>query len=194
MNSTSSMMRSITSRTATSSQYQVRGIQTYASNVTGGVTSGTTYSHIGAQRRLGAPSPGGGGMTPPSDPTGGCQCEWVWDGTQWVCIHCGSTMTLQDGLNGNFHDPCPCPISFDWTVILFLLALACAYVTFIRRRKKAERNALLFFFLSPISYLLSPIPYQILGPIESTQCLYSAMYLAGTGSAGGLTIFSGSIG
>ena len=135
MNSTSSMMRSTTSRTATSSQYQVRGIQTYASNVTGGVTSGTTYSHIGAQRRLGAPSPGGGGMTPPSDPTGGCQCEWVWDGTQWVCVHCGSTMTLQDGLNGNFHDPCPCPISFDWTAILFLLTLTCAYVTYKETKK-----------------------------------------------------------
>ena len=121
------------------SPYQVRVIQTYASNITGGVTSGTTYSHIGSRRKLGTPTPGEEGLLDvPVDPTGNCKCEWVWDDEKqaWVCIHCGSVMTDDQYYDGHFHDgQCPCPLPLDWTAILFLLALTCAYVTYKETKK-----------------------------------------------------------
>ena len=76
----------------------------------------------------------------------------------------------------------------------------------LRKQKKAERNLCFFccqfiyylssiiYYLSSIIYAAGTIFYQICGPIESTQCLNSGIYLAGTGSAGGLSIFNGSTG
>ena len=71
----------------------------------------------------------------------------------------------------------------------------------LRKQKKAERNLCFFvvsssiiYYLSSIIYAAGTIFYQIFGPIESTKCLNSGIYLAGTGSAGGLSIFNGSTG
>lgn len=116
---------------STTSSYQVRVIQTYASNVTGGVTSGTTYSHISSQRRT-APSPSGGGITPPGNPN--CpNCVWDEEGN---CIYCGHNK-YEDGCTcGGDGSDCHCPIAFDWQVVLFLSALACAYMVYKETKNK----------------------------------------------------------
>lgn len=113
---------------------RVQGFRTSASYVTGGVTSSQTYGHLGSSRR----GPKVGGMEPPVDPTGGCQCEWEWNSDLmcWVCTKCGSIMSLDDGLDGNFHEHCPCPISFDWKALLFLTAAAGVYMA--KKTKKSR--------------------------------------------------------
>ena len=126
-------MRSSYGRTSVpTNSVRVQGIRTSATYVTGGVTSNQMFTPYGSPRRL-----GGGGPTPPTDPTGDCKCEWYWDGEKWVCSKCGSTMTDDDLLDGHFHDgDCPCPIAFDWQVVLFLSALACAYMVYKETKNK----------------------------------------------------------
>lgn len=117
---------------------RVQGFRTSASYVTGGVTSSQTFDHHGSIRR-GPGSPSGiGGMTPPVDPTGECQCEWEWNSDLmcWVCTKCESIMSLDDGLDGNFHDNCPCPVEFDWKALLFLTAAAGVYMA--KKTKKSR--------------------------------------------------------
>ena len=73
MTSTSSMMRSAANRAATPSEYQVYGITTVASSISGGVTSNQTYPRLGAPRK--AP-----GDPCPDVPEGACtHCVWVED-------------------------------------------------------------------------------------------------------------------
>ena len=128
MTSTSSMMRSTTNRAA-SSEYQVYGIRTVASSITGGETSNQTYSRIGAPRK--AP-----GDPCPHVPDDACtHCVWVEDENgNYVCAICGSDMEL--GCD-HMHDYgyCWCPIDFDWKVIFFLAILSSIYVAYVKTKK-----------------------------------------------------------
>lgn len=121
MTSTSSMMRSAANRAATPSEYQVYGITTVASSISGGVTSNQTYPRLGAPRK--AP-----GDPCPDVPEGACtHCVWVEDEDgNYVCAICRSELDL--GCN-HMHDYgyCWCPIDFDWKVIFFLAVLGGVY-------------------------------------------------------------------
>ena len=131
MTSTSSMMCSTANRAA-SSEYQVYEIRTVASSISGGVTSNQTYSRLGAPHR--APS---GGITPPpiqpGDP-GVCEhCHWELDANgDYYCTECGAY--IYGGCSCT--DECHCPLPLDWTAILFLLALACAYMVYKETKNK----------------------------------------------------------
>ncbi len=109
----------------------VQGIRTSASNVSGGITSGDTYSQIGTSGRRRGP----GGL-----PDGACEhCHWVKDENgHWYCDHCGCT--AMDGCDcGEEGGECHCdvPLDFNWAVELFMAALAGAYTLYkVRARKK----------------------------------------------------------
>ena len=125
MTSTSRMMNSSYDRSySASTTTRVQGIQTSASSVYGGVTAGETYARMTGVRKT------GGGTEPGGNPNG-CYCE-DHDGDGF-CDHCGALLDEFDG--GCSNDPCWCPLPLDWTAILFLLALTCAYVTYKETKK-----------------------------------------------------------
>ena len=113
MHSTTSMYRGIASaNTNTSATSQVRVMQTFASSVTGGVTTADTYAHISGPRKIGG------------NPHG-CNCEDE-DGDE-KCDHCGTDFSEFDDYCDN--DPCWCPIGDGWQVWLFMAMLAIAYTS-----------------------------------------------------------------
>lgn len=124
----------------------VRGIYTAASQVRGGVTTGTTYGRMNAPRRAKMegdplPTPGEDDPTLPN-----CGCHWVdnGDGT-YTCSICGYTWDeldecchCQEEENGGY---CWCPIGDGWQVWLFMAMLAAGYGCFvIRRREKVVKS------------------------------------------------------
>ena len=121
----SSMGRGIASAaTSAASTPSVRGIQTSASQVYGGITAGDTYTQISGPRRA------------PGDPEGG-EHNWVdnGDGT-YTCTICGITISEDDYLEGIFDAHCV-PINDGWTASLFMSLLAGAYTLYkVRARKK----------------------------------------------------------
>ena len=126
MHSTTSMYRGIASaNTNTSATSQVRVMQTFASTVTGGVTSADTYSHIRPAKSKKSSEDG------PGVPDGACtECDWVWDPELgiYVCSVCGSWSNLGcDHLDE--HGYCWCPIGDGWQVWLFMAMLAIAYTS-----------------------------------------------------------------
>ncbi len=137
MTSTSSMRCSSYGGTnSPAMEMRVQGFRTSASGVTGGVTSSQTYGRFGAPRRSTTP-------TPPPDPTGVCQCVWIYDANLFgegeggfYCPKCGSTVQLEDALDGHYHDYCPCPLEADWRVLIFLTALAGVYKSYKQLKKK----------------------------------------------------------
>lgn len=127
MTSTSSMISS--SANYMSSPMQVRGIQTSATYVTGGITSGDTYARIAGIRN-------NGGIIPPENPD---QCYCVDEDGNGICDHCGAELDEFDG--GCSNDPCWCPLSFDWKALIFLTALAGAYALKKVRASKKKSEA-----------------------------------------------------
>lgn len=118
----SSMGRGIASAaTPVTSTPSVRGIQTSASQVYGGVTAGDTYSQISGPRRA--------GTTPPIP--GICEeCHWVQDEHgHWYCDVCGC-----DAMDGcDCGDHCGCPLDLNWAVMLFFALLTAAYGIYKKR-------------------------------------------------------------
>lgn len=117
----SSMGRGIASAaTPVTSTPSVRGIQTSASQVYGGITAGDTYTQISGPRRA------------PGDPDSG-EHNWVdnGDGT-FTCTICGITISEDDYYDGIFPPECV-PISDGWPIWLFLAVLAAAYGIYKKR-------------------------------------------------------------
>ena len=131
MSSTSSMLNS--SANYMSSPMQVRGIQTSASFVSGGVTSGETYARMSSPIRRGPSGPG--------NPDWTCGC--VDENHDEYCDICGCDLRFVDELGVCECDPyCWCPLTFDWKAFLFLSALAGAYaLNKARANKKKEQLA-----------------------------------------------------
>ena len=98
----------------------VQGFITSASSVSGGRSAEETYA--GMQQRAGA-AHAKKDLLPP----GVCdQCNWVWDGSKWVCTVCH-----HDALDGcdcaDEHGYCRCPIDDGWQVWLFMATLVMGY-------------------------------------------------------------------
>ena len=112
--------------TSAASVPSVQGIRTSASNVSGGITSGDTYSQIGTSgRRRG-----------PELPPGACShCDWYYDeetGT-WRCHYCDC-----EPEDGECDHNCV-PVGDGWEVWLFIAALAGAYALYkVRAGKKSN--------------------------------------------------------
>ena len=131
MSSTSSMLNS--SANYSSSPMPVRGIQTSASFVRGGVTSGSTYA------RMNAPIRRGPGIGIPGNPWWSCDC--VDEDGDAICDICECNLNwVEQGGVCDCEDHCWCPLTFDWKIILFFSVLAGAYaVNKVRTsKKKAE--------------------------------------------------------
>ena len=119
------MMASTTTAAETTA---VQTIHTSASSLQGGVTSSETYNRIrpGSVRRA-------GGETPL--PGGACShCVWLYDkekGT-WYCPYCDC-----EPEDGECEHHCV-PLDFNWTIALFMTALATTYAIY---KKKRTSNA-----------------------------------------------------
>ena len=111
--------------TSSVSMPSVQGIRTSASRVSGGITSGETYSQIGTS----------GPRRAPGDP--GEEHNWVYNGDgTWTCTICGITITDDDYYDLNYPEHCV-PVGDGWEVWLFAAALAGAYALYkVRARKK----------------------------------------------------------
>lgn len=95
---------------------QVYGITTAASGIRGGVTTYGDEHHHGFSRK----SPGHPG-----------ECEHCVDADgDFICDICECEIWACEC------DPCHCPLHLDWTAILFLLALMCAYVIYKETKNK----------------------------------------------------------
>ena len=116
MSSTSSISgRSISYGGTVASVPQVCGFTTAASGVRGGVTTYGDEHHHGLSRK---------------SPVHPGECEHCVDNNgDFICDICECEIWACEC------DPCHCPLPFDWTAILFLLALACAYVTYKEMKK-----------------------------------------------------------
>ena len=134
ISSTSGMLNS--SANYMSSSMQVRGIQTSASFVCGGVTSGSTYARMNSPIRRGPSGPSG----PPGDPWWSCNC--VDEDGDAICDICGCALNIiPEGGVCDCEDHCWCPLTFDWKAILFLSALAGAYAVHKVRTGKKKVQA-----------------------------------------------------
>ena len=111
--------RGINYVSSSSSISGVRGIHTMASTITGGVTTFDEGPHRGHIRKVIIP-----------DVCEHCDFELNEEG-EYECIYCHAT--LLDGCECT--PDCHCPLPLDWTAILFLLALTCAYVTYKEMKK-----------------------------------------------------------
>ncbi|MBQ3717683.1 MAG: hypothetical protein II901_04785 [Paludibacteraceae bacterium] len=134
----SSMGRGIASAaTPVTSTPSVRGIQTSASRVSGGITTVDSYHPKTGPRR----SP-----TDPPVPDDACgECHWHWDPNagddgqgDWVCEVCGSWYSY--GCDHVYEEGyCWCPIGDGWEVWLFVAVLAGAYALYkVRAGKKSN--------------------------------------------------------
>ncbi len=129
MRSTSSMLSSPAGKGIVPSQTQVYGIRTYASNVTGGVTSGETFGHVGSIRRT-TPTP-----PQPGDPGFCPYCQWELKDGEWYCPICKRFIYDECGCEHD-HGHCDCPIESDWKILFFLSALAGVYKSYKQMKKK----------------------------------------------------------
>jgi len=110
----SSMGRGIASAaTPVASTPSVRGIQTSASQVYGGVTAADTYASIGAPKRG------------PSHPGECSHC--IDENGDDYCDRCGMDIYECD------EETCWCPLDLNWAVMLFFTLLAAAYAVYKKR-------------------------------------------------------------
>lgn len=90
----------------------VRGIQTSASQVYGGITAGDTYTQISGPRRVGHP--------------GECS-HCIDDNDDGYCDRCGMDIYECE------EETCWCPLDLNWAVMLFFALLTAAYGIYKKR-------------------------------------------------------------
>ena len=95
-----------------SSDKQVRGIYTAASNIVGGVTSAETYASFSAPRKS------------PVHPEECPHC--IDEDNDGYCDRCDMDIYECD-------EDCWCPLDFNWAATLFMTALAAAYGVYKKR-------------------------------------------------------------
>ena len=109
---------------------QIHVMQTFASSISGGVTTAETYHQIGPARSK---------KSDPLPPDACTECKWVWDEVRgcYVCIMCGSNS--DDGCDHLYYEGyCWCPIGDGWEVWFFVTALAGAYALYKARARKEQ--------------------------------------------------------
>ena len=112
-----------------SSNMQVRGIYTAASAIQGGVT---TYDS--GQRNV----PGRRNTEVVHGKPEECHCEDL--NNDGFCDHCGAEYDDDEFDGGCSNDPCWCPLDFNWTVMLFFVLLAAAYMVYKKRTETGQRR------------------------------------------------------
>ena len=136
MGSTSSYKTAAPAMSGVVTVQPVRGIYTAASQVRGGVTTGTTYGRMNGPRRT------------PGHPDDADECPYCHDDDlpgdpgYGYCDACGCPMDGCDCATDPYGPGyCWCPIGDGWQVWLFMAMLAAGYGCFvIRRREKVVKS------------------------------------------------------